>query len=62
MARPGRGGREGETRTDGIVLHHAERSVRARAPQRAVVACQGHGDEADGDGAGFGCSVRGGGG
>lgn len=31
----------------------------AGAAEGAVVACQGHGDEADGYGAGFGCSVGG---
>ena len=40
---------------DGIILQHAERAVRPGADHRAEVACHGHGDEADGDGAGFGC-------
>ena len=29
----------------------------ARPPEGSVVACQGHGNEADGYGAGFGCGV-----
>lgn len=29
--------------------------MHSRPPQGAVVACHGHGEEADGDGAGFGC-------
>ena len=42
-----------ERRTDGIILHHTERSVCAWAAEGPVVACQGHADEADGYGAGF---------
>lgn len=38
-------------RTDGIVLEHAQRSVLTRAHEGLVVASQGHGDEAHGDGA-----------
>lgn len=38
---------------DGVVLEHAERSVRARPDHRAVVARQGHGDQPDGHRAGF---------
>lgn len=38
---------------DGVVLEHAERSVRARPDYRAVVARQGHGDQPDGHRAGF---------
>ena len=34
--------------------------MRAGPPEGSVVACQGHGDEADGYGAGFGCGGRGG--
>jgi len=45
-------------RTDRIVLHHAQRPVRARPDQRAVVARHGHGQEAHCDGAGFRCSLR----
>ena len=39
---------------DGIVFEHAERAMGARADHGAVVAGQGHGDEADGDGTRFG--------
>lgn len=39
----------------GIVLKHAERTVRARADHGAVVARHGHGDEPDGDGSRLGC-------
>lgn len=38
---------------DGIILEHAERAVRPGADHCAEVASHGHGDEADGDGAGF---------
>ena len=41
--------------TDRIILEHAERSTLARPDHGPVVASQGHGDESDGDGAGFGC-------
>lgn len=46
------------TRTDGIIFQHGQRLVGARPPEGSVVACHGHGDEADGYGAGFGCLLR----
>lgn len=42
-----------ERRTDRIILHHTQRSVCAGAAEGAVVAREGHADEADGYGAGF---------
>lgn len=53
---PNRPTRCGRTRTDRIVLKHAKRPVRSRTRKGLVVACQGHGDEADGYGAGFCCA------
>ena len=41
-------------RTDRIILEHAERPALARPDHGAIVASQGHGDEPDGDGSGFG--------
>lgn len=46
------------TRTDGIIFQHGQWLVGARPPEGSVVACHGHGDEADGYGAGFGCLLR----
>ncbi len=46
-------------RTDWIIFHHAQRPMRPRPAQGAVVARQGHGDEADGYCSGFRC-LRGG--
>ena len=48
------GKNERTQRTDGIIFQHREGLVRARAAEGAVVARHGHGDEADGYGAGFG--------
>jgi hypothetical protein len=47
--------REIRRRTNGVVFQHAQRPVRSRPDERLVVACHGHGDEADGYGAGFRC-------
>ena len=47
--------KEERKRTNRIILEHAERSALARPDHGSVVAGQGHGDEADGDGAGFCC-------
>ena len=46
-----------QKRTNRIVFKHTQRSVLTRSHERLVVAGQGHGDEADGDGAGFCCVV-----
>ena len=42
-----------KVRTDRIIFEHAEGPVGARADEGAKVACESHGDEADGDGARF---------
>jgi hypothetical protein len=44
------------SRTNWIVLHHAQRAMCARAGHGLVVAGKGHGDQAHDDGAGFSCS------
>jgi hypothetical protein len=43
---------------DGIVLHHAKRSVHTGPNHRAVVARHGHGDQPDGNGSGLRCRKR----
>lgn len=45
-------------RTDRVIFHHRKRPVRAGPAEGSVVARQGHGDEADGYGAGFGYEGR----
>ena len=40
-------------RTNGIILHHTQRSVLPRSREGLVVACHGHGDEPDGYDAAF---------
>lgn len=44
--------------TDWIVLHHAQGTVHAGPAEGAVVSCHGHGEEADGNGAGFSWKER----
>ena len=43
---------------DGVVLEHAERTVRTGTDHRAIETGHGHGDEAHGDGARLDCMVR----